>query len=411
LTLAVVYAVLKSPLDGTQMEQLAWTAQRELFNCVLLLHDRISSEDTQGWFVVYPDADRKPRIRTIPIPGPLLNRRETSDALAALAAEDVSGEARDNFDIYEELNVSFPGIMSRLDQVISDFADIAKHPDPEVRDLLPFYRDVGRYPLLTAEQERGEDLHGDERPPDGFPLSYQQWRLMMHNLRLVLWQARKVPRVGVTLGDLVQEGCFGLMTAVKRWDPKRGFRFATFGLWWVRQSMYRGMHNNCNLLRWPVYRASVLVPMVLAGNEDGLRTGEKPVKFLREDMTRLTLYEGCDGTADLTQQDIERGIARALDALDAKEKFVLVQRYGIGGGEERTLEDVGHDLNVSRQRIEQIQKKAMGKLRGFLRFELEPYAEVLEWRLRCSQQHPMSKRYKPYREYMQGQRRMYSEDN
>lgn len=410
----VVYAVLRSPLDGSQIEQLAWTAQRELHTCVLLLHDRLDPEDAEGWRLVYPDDTKQPRIRLLAIPGEANRLRETSEALASLSIEnEISGEAVDAFDLYKELNVSFPGVLSRLDQVVSDFADIANHTNPEVRDLLPFYRDVGRYPLLTAEQERGEDLHGNERPPDGYPLSYREWRLVMHNLRLVLWQARKVPRVGVTLSDLVQEGCFGLMTAAKRWDPERGFRFTTFALWWIRQAMYRGMHNNCNLIRWPVWRAVALVPRLLEGDENGLRAGEKPVKFLRIDWTRVSLY-GCDAEAEYSKQETADGVRKALESLSDRERTVIERRFGLANGEDETLEAVGKDLQskpITRERVRQIEAKALKKLKGFLSNELIPFEQALEWLLRGPQRHAITRRYKPYSEYMRGQRRMYSEDN
>ena len=155
-----------------------------------------------------------------------------------------------------------------------------------MRELWTFFRMAGQYPLLTPTQERGEDLTGDEVAPDGSGMSYQQWRLVVHDLRLVVWMALKIPRVGLTLSDLVQEGCIGLITAAKRFDPGRGWRFTTMAYWWVRQNLLRELHNKCNVIRWPVHRAEKLLPALIQGKEKGLSPGEKPVLIFRTALSR-----------------------------------------------------------------------------------------------------------------------------
>ena len=105
---------------------------------------------------------------------------------------------------------------------------------------------------------------------------------------------------------------------------------------------------------------------------------------------------------------------KALESLTDRERTVIERRFGFDGGEEETLDDVGQDLQskpITRERVRQIQVEALRKLRGFLSYELIPFEQALEWRLQCAQQHAVPRRYKPYSEYMRGQRRMYSEDN
>ena len=265
----VIAVVQYIPLDGS-LEQMVWAVKRNIANCVVLLNEGLT------WSIIYPDEILKPRVRILPLPGPKDRRAEIVQALCALnTADDVSGEEFTAFELAQNLDESFPGATPNIGDILTDFERIAEHPNEEMRELWTFFRMAGQYPLLTPTQERGEDLTGDEVAPDGSGMSYQQWRLVVHNLRLVVWMALKIPRVGLTLSDLVQEGCIGLITAAKRFDPGRGWRFTTMAYWWVRQNLLRELHNKCNVIRWPVHRAEKLLPALIARKR---KRGCRPAK-------------------------------------------------------------------------------------------------------------------------------------
>jgi len=180
--LAVVIAEVKFFPDGGRLEQMIWALKRFLADCVVLL------TDSNSWLIVYPDESLKPRVRILPLPGRSHERAGVAAALAAMnAIEDGSGEELGSLALAESLGAAFPGATPNIGDLLTDFERLANHPSPEFRELWPFMREAGRYPLLTPEQERGEDLTGLETAPDGVDLPYYQWRLVVHNLRLVVW--------------------------------------------------------------------------------------------------------------------------------------------------------------------------------------------------------------------------------
>ncbi len=372
--LTVVYAVMRERPDGVRLEQICWALKRHITNCVVLLHDSAT------WTLVYPDESTKPRVRLLPLPGSVQRRAETARALTALDAADAfSGSALHPFELAENLDTFFPGAMPHLDDLFDDFERIKRHSNPEVRDLLLFIREAGKYPLLTPAQERGDDITSAEAPPDGTELSYYQWRLVVHNLRLVLWMARRCPKVGMDLADLVQEGTIGLMTAARRFDPNLGNRFTTYAFYWVRQAMLRGLHNSCNLIRWPVWIAPKLIAACLDGTEDGLAPGEKPVAIVP---WRLCLVSLCaaDPIESLVMQETKDAVHRVLWGLKPQHQKVIALRFGIGFDHEYTLEEIGQEFGLTRQRIQQIEVKALERL-GKVRGELLTHHEASEWRL------------------------------
>jgi RNA polymerase sigma factor (sigma-70 family) len=372
--LTVIYAVMRERPDGMRLEQMCWALKRHITNCVVLLHD------SNTWTLVYPDESTKPRVRLLPLPGPTERRAETARALTALDATDaVSGSALHPFELAENLDTLFPGAMPNLGDLFNDFERIRQHSNPEVRDLLLFIREAGKYPLLTPAQERGEDITGGEVPPDGTELSYYEWRLIVCNLRLVLWMARRCPRVGMDLADLVQEGTIGLMTAARRFDPALGNRFTTYAFHWIRQSMFRGLHNGCNLIRWPVWIAPKLITACIDSNEDGLSAGEKPVAYVPWRLGFLSLH-AVDPVESALIQETKIAVRRVLWRLKPLQEKVIARRFGIGLDHEYTLEEIGQEFGLTRERIRQIEADALKKLgkagRGLL-----AYHEASEWRI------------------------------
>jgi hypothetical protein len=205
--LTIVYALMTEVPDGSRLEQMCWSLKWHIPNCAILLNC------SSSWTLVYPDESTKPRIRLLPLPGEARTRTKTVRALAAMdAADSVTNAALSRFDLSENIDTFFPGAMPHLDDLFDDFERIKRHSNPDIRDLFLFIREAGRYPLLTPAQERGEDIDLNSESSQGTELSYYEWRLIVHNLRLVLWMARHCPRVGMELADLVQEGNIGLIT-------------------------------------------------------------------------------------------------------------------------------------------------------------------------------------------------------
>jgi RNA polymerase sigma factor (sigma-70 family) len=372
--LTIVHVLMHEAPDGFRLEQMCWSLKRHIPNCAILLNSEAS------WMLVYPDESTKPRIRLLPLPGDAQKRTETAHALVAMDAADyATGDALPRFDVAEQVDRFFPGAMPHLDDLFDDFERIKQHPNPEVRDLFLFIREAGKYPLLTPAQERGEDIPSNDTAEDGEGFNYHQRRLVVHNLRLVLWMARHRPRVGMDLGDLVQEGNIGLMIAAKRFDPALGNRFTTYAFYWIRQSMLRGLHNGCNLIRWPVWIAPKLITACIDGNEEGLEAGEKPVVFVPWRLSLVSL-RAVNLDDSLVVQEIEAAVRRVLLRLKPIQASVIRLRFGIGVDHEHTLEEIGQKYSLTRERIRQIEADGLKKLDKVGR-DLTAFHEASQWRI------------------------------
>jgi RNA polymerase sigma factor (sigma-70 family) len=372
----IVIATVKFVADGGRLEQAIWAIKRNIVNCVVLLHEPSS------WLIVYPDEVLKPRVRMLPLPGPPSRRQEIAQALASLnAADEDSGQELDALDLARSLDETFPGATPNIADLLTDFERIAQHPEAETQDLLFFVREAGQYPLLTPAQERGDDLDGEEVAPDGSGLPFHQWRLIVHNLRLVVWLARQWRGRGLELADLVQEGTIGLMTASARFDPHRGNRFTTYAYWWVLQAITRSLFNQCNLIRWPVYKAPDLLKAARDDRHEGLTAGEQRPVQLPFTFRMPHLEDGNPFHTGVTQE-ISTRVREMLATLKASEHQVIQRRFGIGVDEEETLERIGQDFGVTRERIRQIEAKALKRLRKpYMAAQLKPHCEMMEWRM------------------------------
>jgi RNA polymerase sigma factor (sigma-70 family) len=221
--------------------------------------------------------------------------------------------------------------------------------------------------------------------------------LLRSNLRLVKWQALKHLRRGISLDDLFQEGYLGLEYALNRFDWRRGFKFSTKATWYIRQAITRGIANTDRTIRLPVHAGETLARLQKARSRLELRFGRQPtlgelaaevemtedkvIEVLRLVAEPLSLSEPLreDGDAELgvmveygsavssfevvgTSQ-LPEEIQRFLAPLDEREREILELRFGLDKGEPRTMEEVGELFNVSRERIRQIEARAMSKLR------------------------------------------------
>ena len=281
-----------------------------------------------------------------------------------------------------------------------------------------YLNEIGRYPLLTAQQEvelamqmeagrRAQarlDIDESLAEEDRSFLEHEiemggvaHGKLVQSNLRLVVALARRYVGRGMALLDLIQEGNVGLMRAVERFDYRRGFKFSTYATWWIRQAISRAIADQGRTIRMPIHVLDAVNKLTRTQRELTQVLGRAPTfEELAEDLdlevTRVVelqrialdtvslespVGEDADGTlGDLVEDvDSERPadvatfsslqdqLAAALEGLNDREREVLIMRFGLADGRTRTLEEVGSHFNVTRERIRQLETKALAKLR------------------------------------------------
>lgn len=254
-----------------------------------------------------------------------------------------------------------------------------------------YLKDIGRVPLLTTDEE--VDLAKRMQEDD----ASARKRLSEANLRLVVSIAKRYVGRGMLFLDLIQEGNLGLMKAVEKFDYQKGFKFSTYATWWIRQSITRAIADQARTIRIPVHMVETINKLTRVQRVLLQELGREPtpaeiaekmgveearvveIQKIAQDPVSLETPIGEEEDSHLgdfiedektaTPSDsvastmLKEQLLGVLDTLTPREEKVLRLRYGIDDGKPRTLEEVGREFNVTRERIRQIEAKALRKLR------------------------------------------------
>ena len=267
--------------------------------------------------------------------------------------------------------------------------------DPKSRVLSEYLSNMGRHQLLS----RAEEYETARLVLEGTPQEQEaaKIRLTNCNLRLVVSIAKQYGYRGVPLTDLIQEGNIGLMRAVEKFEYHRGFKFSTYASWWIRQAVVRAIESTCRTIRVPIYKLEVINRLNQHSREIGRKQGRDATRHELAEVMEMTIEEvddllrmlrdplsldrpvGEDGDASL--QDfipaegleepgeammrvaLQNRVEKALATLTPREERVLRLRFGLDDLVTHSLEQIGRDFSLTRERIRQIELKALAKLR------------------------------------------------
>jgi RNA polymerase primary sigma factor len=261
-------------------------------------------------------------------------------------------------------------------------------------DTLRIYlQEISKFPQLTPEQEKELGRRVQQGDEEAFR------KLIESNLRFVVAMAKKYSRSGYPLHELINEGNMGLIEAASRFDPERGVRFITYASWWIRQAILAAIAHHGQVFRFPPKLKHELYKFETKVSELTQELGRRPTVEeiskeldLKEEEVRDmleglptevslsapvgTLDEGETRLEDLVEdpsitpldevliaRSFEEQLSSLLGQLDEKERFIIQRRFGLGDQDPQTLAEIGADLNLSRERVRQIEERALAKLR------------------------------------------------
>ena len=278
--------------------------------------------------------------------------------------------------------------LENLDLTNDSYDEIA---DDSVRLYL---REIGKIPLLTAEEELElayKVVAGEKKAKD---------RMVESNMRLVVSIAKRYSGRGLDFLDLIQEGNTGLLRAVEKFDPDKGFKFSTYATWWIRQAITRAIADQARTIRIPVHMVETINKVLRTQRRLTQELNREPsidevaeamemepekieyVMKIKQDIASLDASVGRDGEDEdsalgdfiedeerispedsAANQLLKEQVSTILSTLSEREQKIIKMRFGIGGGKSHTLEEVGAEFSVTRERIRQIEAKALSKLR------------------------------------------------
>jgi RNA polymerase nonessential primary-like sigma factor len=265
----------------------------------------------------------------------------------------------------------------------------------KVLDATQLYlNEIGYSPLLTADEEKHYARLARAGDESG------RKRMIESNLRLVVKISRRYINRGLTLLDLIEEGNLGLIRAVEKFDPDLGFRFSTYATWWIRQTIERSIMNQTRTIRLPIHIVKELNVYLRAAREltqklDHEPTAEEIADLLDRPVADVKRLLGlnervvsmdtpvgpdsdtsmvdmiadaqvCDPSQLLQDTDIKDNISVWLEELSEKQREVVARRFGLRGYESSTLEEVGREIGLTRERVRQIQVEALRRLRSIM---------------------------------------------
>lgn len=278
------------------------------------------------------------------------------------------------------------------EEVIEDEKEIS--PSPEIDPTQIYLKEIGASPLLSAEEEifyARLSLEGDLKARN---------HMIQCNLRLVVKISRRYLNRGLSLLDLIEEGNLGLIRAVEKFDPERGFRFSTYATWWIRQNIERALMNQTRTIRLPIHVIKELNTYLRKARELAQSIETEPSyediakalnispddvnKLLRLNEKTLSLdtpmgdesekpllealadNDNEEPATELENNNLYARLNDCLQNLNEKQRSILAQRFGLYGHEEATLEEVGQKVGLTRERVRQIQVEALKQLRQVL---------------------------------------------
>lgn len=257
-----------------------------------------------------------------------------------------------------------------------------------------YLREIGKIPLLSAEEEMElaqRVIQGDKKAKN---------KMAEANMRLVVSIAKRYSGRGLDFLDLIQEGNTGLLRAVEKFDPEKGFKFSTYATWWIRQAITRAIADQARTIRIPVHMVETINKLLRTQRRMTQELNREPtieelskelemepekieyVMKIKQDISSLDAGVGRDGDEEdsvlgdfieddqtvspedsATNQLLKEQVGDVLSSLSDRERKIIEMRFGLGSGKSHTLEEVGQEFAVTRERIRQIEAKALAKLR------------------------------------------------